>query len=294
MKKLNTIEDLINNSELNINRKFINNIPRFCQCGHPIVISDSKRKSRCSNNKCSIRLSLRMNTLLKDIGVKGIGEKTCLDWILLHNLKYAIDILKVPSLEDTRLSNVLTEQLGQITVDYWNLYYYTYLLENDKEGWRTIVGTASSVEDITNNIGPKLIVQGAIIDAYKHLFKKVNYQRSPITVEITLTGSIKGFKSRDMFIPYLNDTFGDMYNFKLVGATRKAHILCTDSNMKGHNKYNNAVRNKIPILSSKELLFLLESERFEDFMYNSFTERGFYPYDFARIFNQKRKIRLTQ
>lgn len=62
--------------------KFLNTLPKVCPyCGADTIMTETLTELKCSNSKCGAKLSRRMVTMLTDLGVKGLGEAKCSDFI---------------------------------------------------------------------------------------------------------------------------------------------------------------------------------------------------------------------
>lgn len=58
--------------------RFLNTLPEFCDtCGSPNEITETLTLLRCSNESCGSKTVQRMVAMLKDLGVKGMGESKC-------------------------------------------------------------------------------------------------------------------------------------------------------------------------------------------------------------------------
>lgn len=63
-------------------QEFLDVLPTECPyCGHPTEMTDSLTELRCTNPSCPAKLSRRMVGLLTDLGIKGLGESKCADFI---------------------------------------------------------------------------------------------------------------------------------------------------------------------------------------------------------------------
>jgi NAD-dependent DNA ligase len=62
--------------------QFLAVLPKVCPyCGSDTVMTDSLTELKCSNARCGAKLSRRMATMLADLGIKGLGEAKCADFI---------------------------------------------------------------------------------------------------------------------------------------------------------------------------------------------------------------------
>lgn len=246
-------------------------LPLRCKCGYPIDISDSLRISKCSNPRCYYRMAEQCLLLLKDLNIKNVGLQTCFEWCTRGEFITPIEILDKNKIKEisVRATNY-KQQLENAEIEYWKLYYHSHIFPSIKEGWRDIIGTATNVNEIEMEhlekiYQDKIFQEGVLIDIYTEGIKKI-YQRSNTVLEITLTGSIRGFKNRNLFIGHLNERYGDYYTFKAVGKKGAAHLLVTDSDMSGHEKFENAKRKGVPILTSEQLKSLLEQDKLDLFL----------------------------
>lgn len=64
--------------ETDFPREFLDCLPTYCDaCGEPTEITETLTILRCSNPKCIEKSVQRLVTLLKDLGVKNMGESKC-------------------------------------------------------------------------------------------------------------------------------------------------------------------------------------------------------------------------
>lgn len=52
-------------------------IPEYCDCGHPMLLSENMKQLSCSNPSCPYHMSQKMNSMFKQLNVKDIGPSTC-------------------------------------------------------------------------------------------------------------------------------------------------------------------------------------------------------------------------
>ncbi|MDD2620950.1 MAG: hypothetical protein PHC92_09820 [Syntrophomonadaceae bacterium] len=92
----------------------------LCICKQPLHISENRKKLWCPNIRCQIKVAKRMESMLRGLGVKGMGYAYCMAFVRQNNLIYHIAILgagleKHPKSvsEDIRLRNmyVIREEL---------------------------------------------------------------------------------------------------------------------------------------------------------------------------------------
>lgn len=64
--------------ESSLPEQFLATLPEVCDvCGTPIEISESLSLLRCSNERCKSKVVQRLVAMMKDLGVKGMGESKC-------------------------------------------------------------------------------------------------------------------------------------------------------------------------------------------------------------------------
>lgn len=65
--------------------------PNRCKCGSQNIISRNLKRAMCCNPKCKIKMGLALAELFARLGVKGLGEATCIKFISLvyDKLQYA-------------------------------------------------------------------------------------------------------------------------------------------------------------------------------------------------------------
>lgn len=194
-------------------QEFLNVLPIECPyCGHPTEMTDSLTELRCSNPSCPAKLSRRMVGLLTDLGIKGLGESKCADFIehFGGRIRSPYDIVRFaatwekagkPSLS-TKQSSEFTAGIVQEIKKHLKVSLWEYVKVGNFEGirdsaralfdgyktiedfYREFNGSGATSADKTAFIAKKL---GIAHSAEKVSIKAVTTASTLMTIESELT-----------------------------------------------------------------------------------------------------------
>jgi hypothetical protein len=250
----------------------------YCVCGSPLLYSDNLKHVRCYNNACPEHLSERANIIFKDLGFKSLGPSFAKDLIRYTQCSNVLEIFNLEKIadypyKDVKYNAFIKYMSSEPTIEYWKLFYYLFI-PGLKTEWLKIVGTSITVDEVAAKDTPAKLTHAEWTVAklyFKYIkdiekYFNIQYNYSNKIIEVSITGSIRGVSNRNNFIPLMNSKYGKDYTLKQVGAKQSADFLVTDSDMRGHKKYEAALKGGVPILTSAQFEALLATKTLEKFM----------------------------
>lgn len=215
-------------------------------CGCPILNNEELTARWCSNISCYSHMQHKGDYMCKRLSIKGVGPATCLETLKRYHLKNHFELLRFVLRDRPRVH--LWEIADMACIHTFGSVYW------EKE----LAGIQSFEEYFTSNkFIPKLIRshQDMLIDAQKYFTIKMPLSKNGIKVMIT--GSIKGFNNRQLFIEKCNDIVGQHLRVTQVNRNNSANYLITENIHSTTDKAEIARRQGIPILSPSEFLYEL-------------------------------------
>ena len=210
-------------------------IPAECECGGLIVNNEALTMRMCSNPECYLHNAAKLEAVAKYFGIKNIGIATAKDIIREHDLKYHLDGLKYIM---KGKPNVYLHEVGVLAM----------IRGHDKDIQEYSRGF-KSFKDILP-IKDKYpfwfqIILDDLIKAESYFEVKPPIARA--TINVMLTGTFKGWSSRDDYIKFLNDRFGAYVYINNVGVrkTNVDYLIC-EEDAAFHNKMAIAKERGIP------------------------------------------------
>lgn len=80
-------------------------------CGFETVISESLTRLSCSNPRCPSKIIQRIKAILKQIGVKGLGESGIADFVDTHDVSSPVEILNASAY--TLIGSAVPSSVGE-------------------------------------------------------------------------------------------------------------------------------------------------------------------------------------
>lgn len=127
-------------------------------CHYPIIYNENLTFAKCSNPFCPGHLAQRANAIFKTLNYKGLGNVFAQNLIIQYSLKHHLDIFSkefVEALHNDSDKNVLfkTYIKTPVNIDFYKIFTFLYI-PNIQEQWYSIVGTATTIEQIYNRKKP--------------------------------------------------------------------------------------------------------------------------------------------
>ena len=268
-----------------ISEEVLGELPRKCECGHELVLTDNLVQLYCPNRTCHLKIAARLEEMAKMIGADGWGNSTCVEVCRQLDLKSPIDIfdkdVRYSYPEGVRAWDKKMDNIEQVFNKKWELYEVVQLLR--LKGIGTIANKLfkgyRSIEEAYNDFDSgkaTLIAERLGIGKGDESVMAVNVYNTLMAskeellkaeemlsikevtdnqIKIAITGGVSGFKSKGKFIEYLNELSEGQASFFLNGTvTQDTDFLICDAGESGSSKYKKAVSYGIPILTASELI----------------------------------------
>lgn len=263
----------------------IRELPRKCECGHELVLTDNLVQLYCPNRGCFLKIGARLEEMAKLIGADGWGASTCIDVCRQLGLSSPIDIFddgvsssypEGVSAWDKKMRNIM------VALDKeWELYEVVQLLRLKGigtianklfRGYNTIEEAYNDFENgkailIAERLGIgkgdesvlAINVYNTLIESKEELLKAEKIfkikKSSKEQIKIAITGGVDGFRSKNKFIEKLNELSKEGVTYFLNGTvTQDTELLICDEGESNSNKYRKAKSYGIRIMTSHELV----------------------------------------
>lgn len=253
-------------------------------CGTELEVDESLIHYYCTNELCSRLLANRLEKMFKVLKVDGFGPQVCMDIVESNELKYLHQIFEI---DPFMLTTIYSEDR--------NLELYDNLFNAREQTLSTIVKSMGLpsiqtsadkifsgysdlrefyndfVDDPEDFIAYKLAmskgimtekIANTLMENFEQIINFVKYfiikKVADESLEIAITGSVNGYKSKEGFIDYLNSMFGDKVAVSMKSSvTRDTSFLLSES-PSNSSKFKKAQDYGIPIVTSEELIKRLE------------------------------------
>ena len=206
-------------------------------CGALIANSPALTDRYCSNPKCPEHMAHKINVLAKRFNIKGFGIASARTMIRRYKLKTHLEAIPIWFETKPELS---LHEIGEICLikghqKRWREYC---------EGYDNMLQVAMSKrlpEDIKEQTATLLIAGNLCKVKPRLLGSRIN---------VMLSGSFEGYRSRKDFITKMNELYGDVVQLVDVGK-RKTNVdfLVKENYTSDHEKSAIAAAAGIPILS---------------------------------------------
>lgn len=222
-------------------------------CGSKIYNSSNLRTRKCGNPRCYHKLAEKADYMLKDLGIKGIGVKTLERVITSQEMVSIFEIFIKEAYKNIRLlssqAEMKVEALSRqrFTVQPYKIVEY---LGIDGIGKESAYALMKNVKNQFDPLPAQLQEYKVEIALGWEAFNVKVIQGKLGTYNVMLTNSIQGYSNRKGFITYLNNKYGEKFEFKEVGAVSRANVLVADT-LNSSSKELYCRKNGIPIMSSK-------------------------------------------
>lgn len=240
MDKMYSTKNLIDREI--IPKELIPHIMQECPyCGYPIARNEKLTMAECANINCVGHMQYRADALVKFLGIKGIGPKTCLNIIQTKRLKNHFEIIPYVTKEKPK-------------VHLWEIANMAFIPGYGSK-FQDLLAGYQTFEDYFNKASVPLNLRpyrSKLVDAQKYFI--IKRALSSNVIEVMLNGSFTGFKSRQDFVNDCNTFLGQVVQVKSVGVKKSADYCITENKNSNERKVRTAREVGIPILTPKEFL----------------------------------------
>ena len=221
-------------------------LPTTCDCGGVFINNEALTERYCSNGYCPHHMAMKLDSCLKYLGVKGVGPATCLETVEDYNLHYHLDGLKYFISYKPKL-------------ELWEVGKLAMVKGYDKELKDPCHGFSSFKEAASSPDAPLWFIRISPLLGLAEPYFEIKKPRVGRIINVMMTGSIHGFDTRDQFIAWLNEKYGDYFVFYNVGKRKSnVHFLIAEPEAGFHSKMQLAQDNGISIVSSAQLVATIE------------------------------------
>lgn len=210
-----------------------------CKCGSPIYNNDNLTVRKCYNSKCPYHMAEKISDLAKYFHVKGVGAATALEYIKCYNLSSHLEIL--PYWFKDKKPRVTLYEVAKLAM----------IMGHDKDMYELCNGHQSfeEVYATERNLPPWFIAYKDTLIAAESFFE-IKPPLSKICLNVMMTGEVRGYPSRAMFINHLNDCYGQYVQIVDVGFRKTGvHALIKEESAAYHRKTQVAQERGIRIVT---------------------------------------------
>jgi hypothetical protein len=202
---------------------------------------------RCPSPYCPGHMAQRMVKLAKYLGVKNIGPATALHYIRQFDLKSHVQLVPLLFKEKPELY-------------LWEIGELAMLTGMDKR-WREICVDFNSMEEFASSAQATVeVAPNKVYLMFVESFFKVRPALRGVRLNVMLSGSLDGYRSKPDFVRYINETYGKYVQLVDIGKRKSdCHALIREKHTTDHEKTKLAQSAGIPILSPNELIEKIES-----------------------------------
>lgn len=176
-------------------------------CGSTIVNSYWLTDRYCSNPKCPEHMAHKIDVLAKRFGIKGFGVASARTMIRQHDMKSHLEAIPIWFKEKPELS---LYEIGEIC-----------LIKGHQKKWRAYCeGFDTMMQVIVSNRLPKDVKEQVPTLLMADCLCKTKPRMLGRKVNVMLSGSFEGYRSRKDFITKMNDLYGDTVQLVDVGKRK--------------------------------------------------------------------------
>lgn len=298
------VKDLVDNS--NLPKEFIDVLPKICDtCNSPIEISETLTILRCTNELCLDKAVHRLVAMLKDLGVKNMGESKCRKFLeqLADPNPYAIfmyhpdedgELFKGCSMDfswgifdqiDSKRSMYLWEyvkignlpHIRDISRKLFSDYNDLDSFYNDlEEGEVDFIQNLLDIKGTEDTISVKaLAVYDTLVTFKDYLYQAIDYVdiktvNVPV-LNICLSTSVGGgYRSKQDFVQTMIKKYGNKVMLNVLGSVTKSCDVLVWSKVGTETtkvKKAKSINSKRVGSDEKEIL-ILTADEFENYLKN--------------------------
>lgn len=242
--------------------------PNKCECGSDFVINDTFTITKCPNPLCYITISQRLLKTLRILNIKGFGEAWCEERVKLALAYNTPSHMKI-------LYDSFNTEIQAIPITYPK-YIELFCVNNlGSTKCQDIFSSVVSLQDFYTNLSTYELGKTLNISYYCQTITELYAELQAIkdealfyeskfnitkgfskSLNIVLTGEIDGYKPRELFVDYIQQTYHVNINL-YSSVTKKIDYLVTD-NQSMTSKRKKAIKYHIPIITHNDLENLLK------------------------------------
>lgn len=268
-------------------------IPEECDCGSPIVFTDSLKQIMCSNPRCVYKIASRLESMAKAMQVDGFGESSCIDICRTFGLisPYQVFLLEGKSCPgvaafDKKINSMINSVSRRC--ELWQMVSYGSIPGIDQIAYK-IFGSYKTIDEAFNDIekqqvpfiaellGQKAGSAGVMaVNVYDTLIKykdELKFGENQFNIihkegdrmQIAITDSVIGYPNKSAYIKELNMNYdGKVTLVRLNSVTNEVSYLIADGD-KNSSKYRKALKmqdkgHPIKIVTSSEFKEILKNK----------------------------------
>ena len=114
------VDDFVQNRKETIPEGFYNVLPTICaepNCNSPMVMTELLTGLQCSNPYCPSKITNRIFSLLKDIGIDYVTETQVHSFVVDHKIKNVFDVFLYDFEKDGLLGDTLEDIMSKALTD---------------------------------------------------------------------------------------------------------------------------------------------------------------------------------
>lgn len=268
-------------------------VPETCDCGSPIIFTDSLKQIMCSNPRCMYKIASRLEAMAKAMQVDGFGESSCIEICNTFNLisPYQVFLLEGKSCPgvaafEKKINAMINSPARRC--ELWQMVSYGSIPGIDQIAYK-IFGSYKTIDEafqdiekqqvpfIAELLGQKTGSVGVMaVNVYETLIKykdelkfgenKFNIiHKTGDRLQIAITDSVIGYPNKSAYIKELNMNYeGQLTIVRLNSVTNEVSYLIADGD-KNSSKYRKALKmqekgHPIKIVTSQEFKDILKEK----------------------------------
>lgn len=256
-----------------IDQDVLDEIPEYCECGSPIMFTDTVRQIYCSNPRCYFKVATRLEKMAKLMNIDGFGESTCVELCKFYKLISPFQVMLLKGRNDlvrTGIAGIINKidimcDEENKKIKLWELVKYAGIPNIEQTAYKIFSGYNSMEEayaDIEKGqvafVADKLGIrrtESAVMasEIYKNLMEYkaelmfgegvFNIQKEVgLKIEIAITGGVYGYRNKGEFINYINRRYeGEVNAMLATSVSSSVDVLVADGDT-GSIKFRNANR----------------------------------------------------
>ena len=214
-------------------------ISTHCKCGALIYNNEALTVRKCWNGQCPYHMAEKISDLAKYFHVKGVGPATALEYITTYNLKSHLAV--IPYWFKDKKPRVSLYEVAKLAM----------IMGHDKDMYEFCNGHRSfeEVYSTEKNLPIWFIMyKDTLMEAETYF--DIKPPLSKVCLNVMMTGEVKGYPSRAMFISHLNDNYGQYVQVVDVGFRKtNVHALIKEETAAYHRKTQVAEERGIKIVT---------------------------------------------
>lgn len=224
-------------------------------CNSPIYNNAALTDRYCTNKYCPGHLAHKIDALAKRFGIKGYGVASAHSDIRIYRVKMHTQMIPIWFRTPP---NLYLHEIGEIC-----------LVKGHQKRWREYCNGCSSMRQVLRkpNIPAEIRAAAPVLyltEAYCNVRPPLEGRR----INIMMSGSFDGYRSRADFVTEMNRLYGDIVQLVDVGKRKTGVVyLVKEDHATDHEKSAIANAMGIPIVTPRDLKEKLEA-------YHSYISEG--------------------